>query len=477
MGMLWITLGCTVCGEGTSNVDGVCVPDGADDTASADDTDSTDDTGTDSQDTGPGHATFTGTHTLPEGAITIRGGLDGEYFGVNLQVEDVTGDGQVDLIVASAQYADTVGRVAVFEGPITGDLAFSDATQVLEGTGTRMRAGRRLAVVNGTLVISQEDWQDTPESVWLVNGTGSGTVDQAAGALTPLEVGGGAGWAFASGGDATGDGVEDLLVGAATQDGSFRGVFVLSGPQPGDALLTADARIASPAGQVAGLGDVDGDGVDDIAVGDTTAHNPDGDPVGAIRVFLGPISGDLSVEDAAYTLYGGSMSSEYADANTVIPIGDVDGDGHADVGAMEPYRRYDDEQRFGVFYAVSGGSLLPQGAVSMATLVVYGGTDSGAPLVSAAGDLDGDDKDDLLIGNPGHEGLGFYTGATWLVPGGSTGSGYEADFAQAEWQGGNREWSVGQAQAAGDLTGDGTVDVILVGPGDGAGAVFLLAGE
>lgn len=174
-------------------------------------------------------------------------------------------------------------------------------------------------------------------------------------------------------------------------------------------------------------------------------------------------------------LYGDSMSSAYAEPNTVLTVGDLDGDGHADVGAMEPYRRYDDDSKVGVFYAVSGGSLLPQGTVSIASLVVYGGYDDGTPAVSAVGDLDGDDKDDLLIGNTGHDSLGRATGATWLVPGGSTGAGYEADFAQAEWSGGYELWAVGYDQAAGDLTGDGTVDVVVAAAGEST--VFILAGE
>lgn len=85
-------------------------------------------------------------------------------------------------------------------------------------------------------------------------------------------------------------------------------------------------------------------------------------------------------------------------------IGDINGDGYADVAVGVPY--YDngntDEGAVFVFY---GSSL---GVSESADWTKEGGQDNAyfGYAVSGAGDVNNDGYDDLLIGAPGHDGAG-----------------------------------------------------------------------
>jgi hypothetical protein len=91
----------------------------------------------------------------------------------------------------------------------------------------------------------------------------------------------------------------------------------------GDASLT-DAAAAVVLGADAGddlgavgrLGDLDGDGVDELVVGSAVA--------GTAYVLLGPVAGTLDAADADLALVGGAFDGELG---TVIEGGDLTGDG------------------------------------------------------------------------------------------------------------------------------------------------------
>jgi len=151
------------------------------------------------------------------------------------------------------------------------------------------------------------------------------------------------GWTFcASGaGDVDADGHDDIVVGAIGH-GSMGAAWVLRGAPAG--LVTSDLASSSAVrflglsaddttGSAAGVGDVNGDGYDDILIG-APAAGPLLDEAGYVFLVYGAATADYRgghlpyvTPDLAVTFYG-----EAASDGLGIPMaaGDVDLDGHAD---------------------------------------------------------------------------------------------------------------------------------------------------
>jgi hypothetical protein len=148
----------------------------------------------------------------------------------------------------------------------------------------------------------------------------------------------GFGTSVASAGDVNGDGYADLIVGAPTastaEDGSAGNAFVyLGGP---DGLDSEPATKLYPSGNedfgisVASAGDVNGDGYADVVVG--------ADAYGRAYIYLGSAVGLAATP--ATILRGSPIVSGTSDGgfgSLVVNVGDVNGDGYADliVGADE----------------------------------------------------------------------------------------------------------------------------------------------
>jgi hypothetical protein len=284
-------------------------------------------------------------------------------------------------------------------------------------------------------------------------------------------------------GDVNGDGNDDLFLGSFTnsEGGEDAGAaYLVLGPVTGRLDLSlADAKLLGEepgdfAGHTAGAGDVDGDGNDDLLVG-SGGHGP----TGAAYVVLGPVSGtlDLSVADAK--LVGKTFhDDDYVVGGSVSGAGDTDGDGHDDVlvgGVGDPY---------GVAYLVQGPitGTFNLGRADAELMLEVSYTDHA--VVSGAGDVDGDGLDDLLIGAPNDLEVDAYAGAAYLVngpvsgsvdlPSGATKLIETEDDAWYQVLG----WSV---SGAGDVDGDGNDDILIGVPGDDedgaqAGAVYVVLG-
>lgn len=280
-------------------------------------------------------------------------------------------------------------------------------------------------------------------------------------------------------GDVDGDGFDDLLVSEARWDGTFADEGrsrLFSGGAAGPMATTWEAlggqENASFGAQVAAVGDVDGDGFDDVAI---AAHLWDGAEVdeGQVRLFHGGASG-LS-PSPSWVRDGGQIDAQFGLG--LGPAGDVDADGYADL-AVGAWRWQDTVQDEGAAFLFAGSAtgLSPDPLWTQVSGQAYAEFGVAA---TGVGDVDGDGHSDVLIGAHGWDGGGIDSGAAFLFLGGAAGPN---STAAAVLVGADAGDAFGRSlSGAGDLDGDGRSDVVIGAPGASssaslAGAAYAFRG-
>lgn len=284
-------------------------------------------------------------------------------------------------------------------------------------------------------------------------------------------------------GDVDGDGLPDLAAAAAGSGAAYVVTSASLGPSP-MSLSAAPFRFSGAAStdvltvSTGPLGDVDGDGLSDLLLV-APGNDAGGDDHGA--VYLLPASalaaGRQDVDTVAAATWYGEASG---DLDEVGHTGaDVDGDGLADV-VVTARQSATGGFAAGKVYLFFAGRGLTGGSLSTAPYIFVGEeeVDQAGCSAASAGDVDGDGTDDLLIGALGAK---TYKGATYLLLGsGLTGSG-TVDLSAADYVFvGEAPGDVSGVQVAGlpDVDGDGRSDVLIGANGrDGivGGAYVVLA--
>jgi hypothetical protein len=309
------------------------------------------------------------------------------------------------------------------------------------------------------------------------------------------------GYSVAGAGDVNGDGYDDILVGAYEDDdgGSNAGQVYLIFGKPGGwtmdfDLSNADASFVGEnaddeAGYpVAGAGDVNGDGYDDILIG--ASWNDDGGHwTGQTYLIFGKVSGwamdtDLSSADASF--WGEYMSDH--SGGSVAGAGDVNRDGYDDI-LIGAGGNDDGGSGAGQTYLIlgkaSGWAMDTDLSSADASFWGEGAGDDSGSSVAGAGDVNRDGYDDILIGAVGNDDGGTYAGQTYLIFGKASGWAMDTDLSAADasfWGEDTYDDSGSSVAGAGDVNGDG-YDDMLIGAyadedgGSYAGQTYLILGK
>jgi hypothetical protein len=322
------------------------------------------------------HSVSLGTFTGDQVALADAGDLDG--------------DGVSDLFVGRGDVRAYSGATAQLLWQVTStDLGFGQALQRIDD---RDGDGRAEVLVGVTEMLV---WGGGDVFHFLYQGEGRAEIRSgASGALlativAPAGSGHGFGGSLAALGDVDGDGLEDFAIAPFYQPASIPGPLGADG----DVRLYSGATLAEihsfpmPAARstrVTRLGDLDGDGVGELAL----AH------IWEAVEIVSPVTGATLRTHSAGTNYDRV-------GQCVVALGNIDGDGIADyaIGAPQPeeygyhHESYDEGPGVVRVYSGATGSELETlaGTVPMGR---FGWS------LAAAGDLDGDQIDDIFVGSP-----------------------------------------------------------------------------
>ena len=334
----------------------------------------------------------------------FSGGALGAEFGVSASpAGDVNGDGFADLVVGAASEgidpAATFGRVRLFLGSPTGLGAVGAAT--IDGQQEDALFGLQVTTagdVNGDgfsdLIVGSNlytNGQSQEGRAFVYHGAPSRPNPTPIAAPGADQTNALLGTAVAGAGDINGDGFADVIGGASAYDDAANNegrVFVYVG--------TADGLDATPIWEfgsgnsgadlgisVAGAGDVNGDGYDDIVAG-ARDFVGDQDQEGRAYVFFGSPSGLADEPD--WVADGNQALGEFGQA--VAGAGDVNGDGFADI-IVGAWKASVDVNREGRAFVFLGSPAGPSTTPDWSAASGNDGAEFGA-AVASAGDVNGD---------------------------------------------------------------------------------------
>lgn len=380
---------------------------------------------------------------------------------------DVNADGRTDLIIGGYYYnTNYQGRVDILYNDGSYPTSAGDSNITIYGEGASDNFG--YAVTTGDLnndgsndlVVGAGDDNSRTGKVYVFYGEGGlehrNTITGDAGIYL--------GTALATG-DFNADGKTDLAVSAdyySTQTGR---VYIFyndgaygTGTGGADHTITGEGTY-NQFGHAMAVGDMDSDGTDDLVVGAPDYNSS----VGRLYVFLNDSGGMPLNASGADDIVDSTSGGDFA-AN--IGVGDIDADGDDDVAASRYFLLGDSYVH--IFY--QDGSALPDVASADHTITETNNNYwfGGEILIE---DFDGDGDEDLAASatsassSAGQVYIFYNDGATLPTSPGTA----DVTFT------GPASGYLGVSMAAGDMNGDGTLDLVAGAPGynSNVGAVYI----
>jgi hypothetical protein len=405
---------------------------------------------------------LTGAEINTSPAWVVQSEVQRSQFGyVVVPVGDLNGDGYGDVAVGAPGYSGgqaTEGAVFVYYGGPQGlqtspnrrlelDIAYKYLGGAVYRGGDVNNDGYGDLVALG--------WNGTGVYAWYGSAAG---ITASPSWVSEMDY---APYSISTAGDVNNDGYDDVIVGSLfTENGKFTGgAYLYYGSAAGlPAVPDWTSRPTTDPNQYAigvmTAGDVNGDGFDDVLIGDYGYTNGEADE-GIVHLHLGSQTG-LSANPA----WSYESNVEGNGVGEHLASGDVNGDGYSDVILGINANTGDRNAQAAVFYGSAAGlSASPAWTFDL-------GEKSMWTMVESAGDVNGDGITDLIVGSAYHGstnvGTTYGVGKVWVLLGGPSGPSavpyWTATGDQAESAFG---WF---ASGAGDVNNDGLADILVGAP-------------
>ncbi|HPG40890.1 MAG TPA: FG-GAP-like repeat-containing protein [bacterium] len=322
-------------------------------------------------------------------------------------VGDVNGDGYNDVLVGACSYNDYFGRAYLYYGGavmdtvadlvMTGEIPEGQFGISVAGAGDVNKDGFADMVITTDIALTT-DWA---RFVYIYYGGPS--LDNIADLVLTQEEEPYFGTQVAGAGDVNGDGFDDVMVAAMEYDNETGHVFFYFGSVTMDSsvdlVLSGDTTQDGYATIINGVGDVNNDGYADVMVGAYLMNNSTG------RAYL--YYGGPDMDASADVIFNGKHEKD-SYGGSVTGIGDINEDGYDDilVGACGY------NMNNGQVYLYYGGTSMD----TTADIILSGETghyNFGAN-VAGAGDVNNDGFADILVGYRFKDEINLYLGGNFI---------------------------------------------------------------